>query len=286
MAEAKCPGTCGELLQGWLLGSEKLVSCPINMYSTVSVTNGVQHQTVMPLIEAAIQQSLNFFHFPDDYRYQLAVEHSSELPIAKGYASSTADICATVMAISRHFNKEISPDDIAKIASTLDPCDSTMFKGLALLDHNNGTLIKRYSSSYLPSVFILENEQTLLTKDFHRINRHQNLLNSESNMHRAFCTFKQGIVSNNPTLLGLASTMSAKENQHIRQTPLFDMILRIAENHQLYGVCLAHSGSIVGLLYDENSHDIDKVITELHHSHCFSVYNKQRKAQIIGGGII
>ena len=37
MAEAHCPASCGELLQGWILVSEKLVSCPINWHSYVSV---------------------------------------------------------------------------------------------------------------------------------------------------------------------------------------------------------------------------------------------------------
>ncbi|MCQ7723631.1 GHMP kinase, partial [Salmonella enterica] len=38
MAVAQCPASCGELIQGWILGSEKLVSCPVDWYSTVAVT--------------------------------------------------------------------------------------------------------------------------------------------------------------------------------------------------------------------------------------------------------
>ncbi|HAD0256910.1 GHMP kinase, partial [Salmonella enterica subsp. enterica serovar Anatum] len=34
MAVAQCPASCGELIQGWILGSEKLVSCPVDWYST------------------------------------------------------------------------------------------------------------------------------------------------------------------------------------------------------------------------------------------------------------
>lgn len=38
VAVAQCPASCGELIQGWILGSEKLVSCPVDWYSTVAVT--------------------------------------------------------------------------------------------------------------------------------------------------------------------------------------------------------------------------------------------------------
>ncbi|TQS52516.1 GHMP kinase, partial [Salmonella enterica subsp. enterica serovar Typhimurium] len=37
VAVAQCPASCGELIQGWILGSEKLVSCPVDWYSTVAV---------------------------------------------------------------------------------------------------------------------------------------------------------------------------------------------------------------------------------------------------------
>jgi len=44
MAEACCPASCGELIQGLINGSEKLISCPIDWYSTVEVKQGSAHQ--------------------------------------------------------------------------------------------------------------------------------------------------------------------------------------------------------------------------------------------------
>ncbi|EFS03541.1 propanediol utilization protein PduX, partial [Listeria seeligeri FSL S4-171] len=37
--KAKCPASCGELLQGWIEGSEKLISYPINWFSEVTLSD-------------------------------------------------------------------------------------------------------------------------------------------------------------------------------------------------------------------------------------------------------
>ncbi|MDT1903420.1 GHMP kinase, partial [Acinetobacter baumannii] len=54
MAVAQCPASCGELIQGWILGSEKLVSCPVDWYSTVEVETGVPRKDERPLSRAMV----------------------------------------------------------------------------------------------------------------------------------------------------------------------------------------------------------------------------------------
>jgi len=55
-ALARCPASCGELLQGLIEGQERLVSCPVNLYSTVELTvekrspNGSNSQAQVQLI--------------------------------------------------------------------------------------------------------------------------------------------------------------------------------------------------------------------------------------------
>ena len=46
----KCPASCGELMQGWIEGSEKLISYPINWYSEVVVEEQLQMQQTLSLI--------------------------------------------------------------------------------------------------------------------------------------------------------------------------------------------------------------------------------------------
>ena len=102
MSVARCPGSCGELIQGWILGSEKLVSCPIDWYSTVEVCDGIPRADERPLTRAMVEALLVHFGFPQALSPTLRIEVDSTLPIAKGMASSTADIAATAVAAAHH----------------------------------------------------------------------------------------------------------------------------------------------------------------------------------------
>ena len=59
MAVAQCPASCGELIQGWILGSEKLVSCPVDWYSTVEVDYGSPRADERPLARAMVDHSID-----------------------------------------------------------------------------------------------------------------------------------------------------------------------------------------------------------------------------------
>lgn len=286
MAEAKCPGTCGELLQGWMSGSEKLISCPIDIYSYISVEHGIQRQPLMPLIEQAIAVTLEFLQIESRFRDSLNIEHSSQLPIGKGYASSTADISATIVALCRHLKQPISQAHIAKLAARLEPSDGVMFEGLALVDHTKGEMAKSYSLSCSPAVLILEPTNTLLTRDFHRLKCQRQLEESSAQLLSALDLFEQGVVDNNIQMIGQASTISAVEHQKIYTTPYFSGILSCVERCDWFGLSLAHSGSIIGLLYDDTQHDIALMLSNLKSMGIFDVYQTQRQVKIVSGGVI
>lgn len=44
---AKCPASCGELMQGWIAGSEKLVSYLIEWYSEVILEEQREHKFIV-----------------------------------------------------------------------------------------------------------------------------------------------------------------------------------------------------------------------------------------------
>ncbi len=64
VAVAQCPASCGELIRGWILGSEKLVSCPVDWYSTVEVETGVPRKDERPLSRAMVDQLLAHWGYP------------------------------------------------------------------------------------------------------------------------------------------------------------------------------------------------------------------------------
>ncbi len=136
VAVAQCPASCGELIQGWILGSEKLVSCPVDWYSTVEVETGVPRKDERPLSRAMVDQLLAHWGYPPALSQQIRITLHSTIPVAKGMASSTADIAATAVATANHLGHLLDEPTLARLCVALEPTDSTLFRQLTLFDHN------------------------------------------------------------------------------------------------------------------------------------------------------
>ena len=73
VAVAQCPASCGELIQGWILGSEKLISCPVDWYSTVEVETGKPRNDEQPLSRAMVNQLLAHWGYPAALSQQIRI---------------------------------------------------------------------------------------------------------------------------------------------------------------------------------------------------------------------
>lgn len=137
VAVAQCPASCGELIQGWILGSEKLVSCPVDWYSTVAVTAAPPLVNERPLSRAMVERVLAHWQYPAHWSNEIRVDVRSSIPVAKGMASSTADIAATAVATAHHLGHSLDETTLAQLCVSIEPTDSTVFHQLTLFDHNN-----------------------------------------------------------------------------------------------------------------------------------------------------
>ncbi len=129
------PPRAGELIQGWILGSEKLVSCPVDWYSTVEVETGVPRKT-----SGRCRGRWSTSCWPTGatpaLSQQIRITLHSTIPVAKGMASSTADIAATAVATAHHLGHLLDEPTLARLCVALEPTDSTLFRQLTLFDHN------------------------------------------------------------------------------------------------------------------------------------------------------
>lgn len=285
MTEARCPASCGELVQGWIQGSEKLVSMPINWFSTVFVTFGQpQYHQERPMMRKALQLTLQYFRADPQLTNGLKIEFDSTIPVAKGFASSTADIAATIMATARCLEQIIEEQDIVQLCAHLEPTDSTAIQPLALFDHQQGKISERLPAAMDIDILILESPIHLETSLYHLMNRRQTLLESSEQMTRAYRTLRSGLYNPSPQAIGEAAVMSAIESQHILRKPHFRCLLDIVEHHQLFGLNVAHSGSAVGMLFDGHAHDIERVINDIQGISA-NHYPDFHLTQLIAGGV-
>ncbi len=286
MAEASCPASCGELIQGWISGGEKLVSCPIDWFSNVEVTAGnAKLSRQRPMMRKALELSLKHLDIPDAESARLQIDFSSTIPVAKGMASSTADIAATIAATYRHFKADYTDDLIASLCAQLEPTDSTMFSTLTLFDHNQGVVSEHYGEMENLDILVLESEIELKTEVFHKTNHQGSLLNSSAKLSIANSNLANAIKLKQANRLGEAATASAIESQIILPKPHFNQLLDIIEQYQLYGLNVAHSGSVVGLLFNSHQHDIERVIYDMENKGIRAAYPYFHQHKMIQGGI-
>lgn len=257
MSVARCPASCGELIQGWILGSEKLVSCPIDWYSTVEVRDGTPLADERPLARAMLNRLLAQLGYPQALSRSLRIEIHSTIPLAKGMASSTADIAATAVAAAHHLGQTLSESALAALCVSLEPTDSTLFCAPTLFDHHHArTQIACQPAPHF-DLLVLESPLRLRTVDYHRLPRQAVLEANAGVLDLAWEKVQSACRRQDAGLLGEAATLSATASQTLLPKRGFAALLALVESCSLYGLNVAHSGSVVGLMLDRRRHDVE-----------------------------
>lgn len=284
--KAKCPASCGELLQGWIEGSEKLISYPINWFSEVTLSDKlIVNKTGNTKAWLAFQQTCEYFGVPENERPRVSLQVKSTIPVAKGMASSTADIAATIGVTASWLQQKITETEIAKLCLRLEPTDSTIFQTLTLFDHLKGTTIR--STDWLPKlgVVVLEPLTILETALFRQESHRNQLLQNEASLARGFALFEQAIRQQKVDLLGIAATISAESNQAILPKPFFKEMLEVVEKLDLPGLNVSHSGTVVGLLYEQQKTDPLEILFELERRYVTTFYSRYYFREWTTGGV-
>ncbi|MTI68927.1 MAG: propanediol utilization protein [Firmicutes bacterium] len=212
MIKAKCPGSCGELLQGLILGGEKLISYPINRYSVVTLMEKENRTFNYPKAYEMLERVFSYYGYGKKESYNLSLNISSKIPKAKGMASSTSDLAATALVSAKYLGRKISDYEIAKLCTDIEPTDSIVFSNITLFDHVNGNFIKKLGKLPDCKVLLLEGKNQINTLDFHKINRYKKLKKHESKLNEALMHIKKGIKNKDLNEIGKASIISALSN--------------------------------------------------------------------------
>jgi uncharacterized protein involved in propanediol utilization len=181
------------------------------------------------------------------------LEVRSNIPMKLGMGSSTADVVATIIAVARACKVELPPEVIARIAVLAEKAsDSTMFGDRAvLMAHREGSVIE-YLSGPLPHLTILGTNTDASGVGVDTLAFPPAEYNYKEVMEfevlRAL--MRRAIATQSAALLGKVSSASARINQTYLPKPKFDRIERIIDSVGALGLQAAHSGTIVGLIFD------------------------------------
>ncbi|WP_042350490.1 GHMP family kinase ATP-binding protein [Bacillus massiliigorillae] len=287
---AKCPASCGELIQGWIEGSVKLISYPINWYSEVTLEEQLEHKYLVNNLRhskawRAFYATCKHYDVSIESLPPITLTIASTIPIAKGMASSTADVAATVVATARLLGCTMTPQKLATICLSMEPTDSTIFPNLTLFDHIHGKVMVESSWSPRFGVLVLEPLDILITEEFHSRNVQEMYKNQALELEEAYSLYKQAINEESLLKLGEAATISATVNQAILPKPKFNELLEVVDTTDLLGINVAHSGTVIGLMYDEAKMNRQDLLYRLEEKRIFDAYPRYHFHHSVYGGV-
>ncbi|HBG5345011.1 TPA: cobalamin biosynthesis protein [Clostridioides difficile] len=281
-----CPASCGEFVQGIIDDEEYLCSYAIDMYSKVYIEEKlVDINLGRYKSRLAIEKVFEKFNLPKKDTKNISLNINSKIPVGKGMASSTADIGATIKATLSLIDKDLSSEDISKLAAEIEPTDSILIDKNSIFNPLNGAVVKYLGNLTNAKVVILEPNKVLDTMKI-RLRQDYNKLKVENKeiIKKSFNLLEEGLKKNNLSIVGEACTLSSLANENIEKKEYLNEIIKISKKYGAYGVNIAHSGTVVGILIDKFMDD-KKMIDALCESNINSVYNKIYTQNIINGGI-
>ena len=278
-----CPASCGEFVQGILDNEEYLSSYAIDMFSIASLEEKKEDINLgSKKSRKAIEKLFEKFNIPIEESKNISLDLKSNIPIGKGMASSTADIGATIKATLSILNKKLNDEEISLIASEIEPTDSIILYKNSIFNPLNGRVKKYLSSFDNGRVIILEPKEILETKIIRSNPNYLNIkLENKSIIKKSFNLLEKGLKNNDLKLIGEACTLSSLANENIHKKPYLNEIIEISESMNAYGVNIAHSGTVIGILIDKNM-DYERIINHLNNLPLSDYYKKIHLANIIG----
>lgn len=283
---AKAPASCGELVEGVLDGTPFLVTAPISMYAVATVSDAFSGvHGLGAKAREAMERTLSYIG-KDSLPFGIRL--ASEIPQGKGMASSSADIAAVSYAVARALGRELTGREIMDIAIAIEPSDGIAFAGLSHVSHTTGELFGQYRSVPLLGISIFDVGGTVDTISYYQSKgnhgnqdaAYRQLLDSVGQAFRTGGHLQE-------MLLGEAATESARLNQEHLEKPNLDQFITFVKNRGALGVLVAHSGTVVGVLWgtDRTTTEVEDQTRAIAAKFDGS-YRYMQIARLISGGVI
>lgn len=283
------PGSCGELVQGSLSGQPFLVTSPIAQYAIIEfyTKNQVEMLPLLPKSLQALEATLQYCQGPSLKRYlqEWTIKRENTLPVGKGMASSSADLAGIIAGSALTLGISLEPCEIAQLALAIEPTDGVFFPGIVQFNHVTGNFCQSLGMPPKISIAVFDGGGEVDTLKFNcrpdlgRLNREK-----EEQVRQSLYWVKRGIAQNRPDYLAYGATLSAQANQKILYKPALAELLAIGQEKGALGVCAAHSGTVLGLMFS------NKTVQELERSvqHILKYSSKIEwlgQTELIGGGL-
>ena len=248
----RVPGVCGELVQGLSNNQPFLVTCPIDYFSRVTVE--IYEKSGFIICREGFYKSAEAVKKTTDHLKRTDISAriiiQNPMPRGKGFGSSSADITGSIASTSIALGQPLTPSQISDIAVEVEPTDAVMFPGIALLDYKQGKLSEELGSAPPMEIIAFDFGGSVDTVLFNQIDRSSAWESIMPDTERALQLVRSVLNNGDPALIAEGATISALASQKISAKQYMDDVLKFAKTVGGLGICVGHSGTIIGILLD------------------------------------
>ena len=259
--KVKVCGSCGEFIQGFFYGAPTLITCPIEKFSTVEISD--EFFEIEGLGKKSLSMLKKTLEILEIKNFNCGIKLKSELPHGKGMASSSADLAAVAKAVALFFGKNITAEKIADLAASIEPTDGIFFKGVVAMNPVTGKFLKNISVPENFSIAIFDYGGVVDTLKFNRRSNFQ-------------------ILAIDDILNFELVEKSALVNQEILYKKNLHEIISFAKILNAVTVNVAHSGTVIGIFFHNDDLNVDAKISEIERR--FDCIKFLTKTKLIDGG--
>ncbi|MFE7271044.1 kinase [Streptomyces sp. NPDC057623] len=268
MGQSSAPVHHGEILQGVFRHEgglrRGLVTLPCALYSVQAhfIPDGHAGVTVLPPWKVKAQRAAELA-LAELGKTGGGLKLSGDVPLGRGFGSSTSDVLAAVGAVQSAFSLTLPDDVVARIAVRAETAsDSLMYPSTTVLfAHRDGEVLEDFGSPMPPlSVLGFGSRPGATGTGVDTLALPPAAYDAEEIEHFAELRRMLGeaMAAKDVTLLGEVATASTRINQRRLPVPRLDRILVIADEVGAVGVQTAHSGDIAGLMFDRGRLDVSE----------------------------
>ena len=268
LGSATVHGTFGELLQGYRpqpTGDYQhfLFTLPVDeLYATctVSLVPGRCDHHIRPADRTrALSAAADLARALGLGDTGITMEIHSNIPLGKGCASSTADIMASVAALVEAAHPEV-PDRVVHALGSLvgreiEWGDYVFSDSIALCLQRSHTLVQEYATGMRWRIVGVDEGGSVDTAAFHR--QHRESLRQAEYYETLLDQMDAALRASDSVTAGQIATESARLNQRILPKRHFQLMQRIAAATGALGIAIAHTGTVIGLLFSADGDDAD-----------------------------
>ena len=187
----------------------------------------------------------------------------NNIPAGWGLGSSTSDVTASIRAVSDALGINISPKAVADLAVRAETaCDSVMFTDRAVLfAQRKGVVLEEFSDQLPPIEVLGFNTDPAGYDTLSAPPAHYTWWEIEA-FRPLIGLLRKAVITQDPALVGSVASASARINQRHLPKPHFDRLEKLSAKVGAVGLQVAHSGTVVGLIFDPADITLNEQIAE------------------------